>query len=143
MAVFVVVLIVWGVFYAACGAGVVLGLVPRSRRERRLRRHGQSIDAVCRGHLQPVDAGRPPRLRCAFRPPSISTGEYEVVVESGAHLPQVGDAVRIVYDPEDLQVAVLAERVTSAAFGRRDLIALAMVTVLYAALGGCLAAISG
>ncbi|MFI6874399.1 DUF3592 domain-containing protein [Streptomyces sp. NPDC050400] len=133
-------LIVLCVWYFACGVGLVLTLVPQSRRERRLRRRGRRVTAVCRGHLNAVDEDRPLRIRCAFRPPSVERGEYEVIVETGQHIPQVGDRVRIVHDPEDLTVAVLADRVGSPGFGRRDIIGFLTVTVLYAALAGCFAA---
>ncbi|CCK27977.1 putative secreted protein [Streptomyces davaonensis JCM 4913] len=111
---------------------------PRSRRERRLRKHGRVATAICREHLNPADPDGPMRIRCGFRV-EPHRGEYRVVVRTREHVPQVGEELRIAYDPGDPGFAENLEYMTAPAYGREDLVVVGVWVAAYLVMASCAA----
>ncbi|WP_129799182.1 hypothetical protein [Streptomyces sp. F001] len=127
-----------GIFFAVTGALAALLASPRSRRERRLRKHGRLATAICREHLNPAEPEGPMRIRCGFRV-EPHRGEYRAVVRTRESIPQVGAELRIVYDPQDPAYAENLDYMTTASFGRGDLIVAALWIVMYLMAASCVA----
>lgn len=132
-------LLVWSVLCALIGLLTVLAATPQSRRERRLRRHGRTATAICREHLNGKYGEGPMRVRCGFRLTPDGC-EYRAVVGTRERIPQVGEQVRIVYDPQDPRIAENLELTASVSFGRDDLIALTIWVLFYLVTTGCMTA---
>lgn len=123
---------------AALAALSALLATPRSRRERRLRKHGRVATAVCREVLNPAEPEGPIRIRCGFRV-EPHRGEYRAVVRTRERIPQVGEELRIAYDPEDPAVAESLDHMTTPSFGREDVIVVGVWLVAYLVMASCVA----
>lgn len=131
----------WTILCAAGAALLWLCLFPSSRRERRLRRRGRSVTAICLAHLNPATGDGPIRVRCGYRP-DPQGAEYRVVVRTHEHIPQVGDELLITYDPKNPHHAENQDLLDTWWYGYGDLILpLTLLGGLLLA-GGCAAAMS-
>ncbi|WP_328873352.1 hypothetical protein OHT76_26555 [Streptomyces sp. NBC_00287] len=127
-----------GIFCAVLGILSALLATPRARRERRLRKHGRTATAICREILNPAEPEGPMRIRCGFQV-EPHRGEYRAVVRTRERVPQVGEELRIAYDPEDPAYAENLDCMTTASFGREDLIMAAVWVVTYLVAASCVA----
>lgn len=111
----------WLVISAAVTPLIWLGCLPFTLPERRLRRHGRVIAAVCRQHLNPDHSDGPIRLRCTYRP-DPQRGEYTAIVRTDEHIPQVGEEFEIVYDPKNPHRAENHDVTTKGWYGYGDVL---------------------
>ncbi len=124
---------------AILGVLTALLATPRARRERRLRKHGRLTTAICREVLNPADPDGPMRIRCGFRV-EPHRGEYRAVVRTRERVPQVGEELKIAYDPEDPGYAESLDHMTTWSFGRNDLILVVIWVITYLVAASCVAA---
>ena len=109
----------WVIFSAAVTPLVWLVFLPTGLRRRSLCRHGRTTTAVCREHLNPGTSDGPMRVRCVFRP-DPEREEYRVIVHTHEHIPQVGEKVRIIYDPKNPDHAENRDITDSWSYGNID-----------------------
>lgn len=129
-----VLVILWVVI---CGIAVLVSY-PESRRQRRLRKHGRVIKAVCREHLNAEPDG-PIRVRCGYWP-DPEKGEVRAIVQTYKRIPQVGEELRVVYDPAEPRLAENLDLLSKPSYGHGDVIALAIVSGYFLVTAGCVAA---
>jgi len=127
----------WAIFCAVLAIVTYPFFYPRASRERRLRRHGRVITAVCREHLNAPGEDRI-RVRCGYRP-DPDKGEVRAVVRTHERIPQVGDEFKVIYDPRDPRFAENLDVVGRSAFGREDILVVAVWAVFFLVGAGCAA----
>jgi hypothetical protein len=110
------------IIFCTCGAALMwLVLLPVSLRERRPRRHGRAATAICREHLNAATGDGPIRVRCGYRP-NPQGGQYRAVVRTHERIPQVGEEMRIVYDPKNPHRAENQDLLATWWYGYSDLL---------------------
>lgn len=125
------------IIFCTCGAALMwLALLPGSLRERRLRKRGRVAKAVCREHLNAVHSDGPIRVRCGYRP-DPQGAEYRVIVRTHQHIPQVGEEMRIVYDPKNPHHAENLDLLDTWWYGYADLLVPLVWLGLLVVTGGC------
>lgn len=130
------------IIFCVCGAVLMwLGLLPVSVRQRRLRRHGRVTTAVCREHLNSDTGDGPIRVRCTYRP-DPQGGVYWAVVRTHDHIPQVGEEMRIVYDPDHPQRAENMDLLATWWYGHSDVLVPLIWLMLLVVTAGCAAAMA-
>ncbi|MEV4439686.1 hypothetical protein AB0K09_11805 [Streptomyces sp. NPDC049577] len=72
------------------------------RDERRLKKRGRAVSAVCTEHIY-RDSVTPVYVRCAF--PADGHGETDARVLAPRPAPEVGDSFTVLYDPESPRIA--------------------------------------
>lgn len=127
------------IFWIVIGGIAVLVSYPESRRQRRLRKHGRVIKAVCREHLNADREDGPIRVRCGYRP-DPEKGEVRAIVQTRERIPQVGEELRVVYDPEEPRRAENLDLLSKPSYGHGDVIVLAIVSGYFLVTAGCVAA---
>ncbi|MCX5560160.1 DUF3592 domain-containing protein [Streptomyces sp. NBC_00038] len=128
----------WAIFCSVFAVVQVLIFSPEARRQRRLRRHGRVITAVCLEHFNARGDG-PIRVRCGYLP-DPDGGQVRAIVQTHERIPQVGEELKVLYDPRDPQHAENLDITRGPAFGRGDIVSGAMWAGFFLIGAGCAAA---